>query len=142
MFEGLMQAVALCVAIGSAALLVYGGWLVWLFQHNASLFHKRTVARLALHESLTPNQSLEELKVAALGLSHRAPKPIHLPMRPATPADQLAQVFDATTPFELAAGDVDTFVVASCRADKLESSQHSAVAIAKERAPVAGERVA
>jgi hypothetical protein len=139
MFEGLLQTVALCGAVGAVALLIYGGWLVWLFQHNASLSHKRTVARLALHESLTPNESLEELKVA-LGLSHRVPKPINLPMRPATPADQIPQAFDATTPFELAAGDLDSFVVASCRAVKPPSSHHSVVAIAKERAPAPGER--
>jgi hypothetical protein len=125
MFEGLLQSAALCGAVGSAALLVYGGCLVWLFQHNASLAQKRTVARLALHESLMPNESLAELKVAALGLSHRGP---------ATPADQLPQAFEATTPFELAGGD--------SRADKPPSSHHSAVAIAKERAAAAGERAA
>lgn len=123
MFEGLLPSVALCGAVGSVALLIYGGWLVWLFQYNAPLFHKRTVARLALHESLTPNESLEKLKVDALGLSHRVPKPINLPIRPATPADQLSPAFGSITPLDLAAADLDSVVVASRHATRLEDSR-------------------
>jgi hypothetical protein len=136
MLEGFLPSIAICGAVGSVALLIYGGWLVWLFQYSAPLSHDRTVARLALHESLMPNESLEELKFAALGLSHR--KPINSAMRSATPADQLSPVFDFTTRLELAAGDLDS----SRRADELRSSQHSSVAIAKEQASGASQRVA
>jgi hypothetical protein len=61
-----LDAVWLFGAIGSIALLVYGGWLVLLFQWNASIANQQTVARLALHDSPPREALLEEVKAAAL----------------------------------------------------------------------------
>ena len=53
--------------IGLLALLIYGGWLVWRFQSEASIANSQILARLALHESLRTSE-LDEIKAAALGL--------------------------------------------------------------------------
>lgn len=66
MLANLLQAAWLLGVIGSVALLIYGGWLVWQFQRNASIANQRNVARLALHDSLPRNELLNEVKVAAL----------------------------------------------------------------------------
>jgi CheY-like chemotaxis protein len=62
-----LEVVWLVVLIGLLALLIYGGWLVWQFQSEASLASQQIVARLALHESLRTSE-LDEIKAAALGL--------------------------------------------------------------------------
>jgi hypothetical protein len=62
MLASFLQSAWLFGAIGSAALVIYGGWLVYLFQSNSSVADQRTVARLALHESSPSNGSLAELK--------------------------------------------------------------------------------
>jgi CheY-like chemotaxis protein len=60
-------------------LLLYGAWLLLQSQRNASIANQQTLARLALHESLSTNE-LDEVKAAALGLekdnaSLAAPRP-------------------------------------------------------------------
>jgi CheY-like chemotaxis protein len=62
-----LEVVWLIGLIGVLALLIYGGWLVWQFQSDASIADQQFLARLALHESLRANE-LDEIKAAALGL--------------------------------------------------------------------------
>lgn len=50
----------------SAALLLYGGYLVYVFQSNASVANQRAVARLALHESAERDAALLDMKESAL----------------------------------------------------------------------------
>src|SRR5688572_21125941 len=66
MLASLLGVVWLIGSIGLLALLIYGGWLVWRFQSEASIADQQLLARLALHESLRANE-LYEVK-AALGL--------------------------------------------------------------------------
>jgi hypothetical protein len=66
MIESIAHAAWICGAAGAIALLVYGGWLVWLFQANASVSDQQTVARLALHESLGPARLVDEIKLKPL----------------------------------------------------------------------------
>jgi hypothetical protein len=68
MLEDLFHVAWMCGTAGSVALLIYGGWLVWLFQGKASIVNQRTVARLALYESLLPSEQLAHVKEAALAL--------------------------------------------------------------------------
>jgi CheY-like chemotaxis protein len=66
MDASLLQVAWLFGAVGSVALFIYGGWLVWQFQSKASVAHQKTIARLALHESLRKDE-LDEIRAAALG---------------------------------------------------------------------------
>jgi CheY-like chemotaxis protein len=67
MLANLLQAAWVVGVIGSVALLIYGGWLVWQFQQNASIANQRTVAHSALHDWLPTDELLDQVKKAALG---------------------------------------------------------------------------
>jgi hypothetical protein len=66
MGDFVFDAVCLFGAISSIALLVYGGWLVLVFQWNASIANQQTVRSLALHDSTPREALLEAVKAAAL----------------------------------------------------------------------------
>ena len=66
MLRGLLDLTSMCVAVGSVALLAYGGFLVCVFHCNATKSAQRVVARLALHESLVQSDLLIEVKAEAL----------------------------------------------------------------------------
>ena len=62
----LLEAVWVIGAAASVALLLYGGYLAYVFHSNASVATERALARLALHESPSdPTVSLTEMKATA-----------------------------------------------------------------------------
>ena len=59
---------------GSIALLIHGAWHVWRFQSKASSADQRTIARLALHDSL-PKDELAQSGLTAIATVRSSIRP-------------------------------------------------------------------